>query len=611
MPRRLAIRPLIVLALLLVLAVPPSSLTPVFAAACGTSLNLGIPLQCSLNSVGNTHRYTLTSPAGDIILRAARLNGALQPTIRVLDADENQLCFASSSGTMAEIPRCTLPTAGSYTVELSDRHDSRIGQYVLHAQHLSAPVQPAPLELGKMTLDSLALGGTMMIYQITGTADDVWVLRAGVTSSTLDPHLRLYAPDGSEVCGAASTDYVVETNPCLLPADGTYTVLMTHRNDVGTGSYSLTVQSLREPALAEELAIGVRAGGTIATSGAMKTFTVAGKSGDVLVLHVGTDRSSLSPRIDLYDPAGSHVCGAASHDPAKTSLPCPLPRDGTYTVLMRDIHDAGTGSFGLGVQRLATPAETTELTFGTPAQGSIALHGELDSYAFSGNSGDVPALRLAVQHNGFEPAIGLYSDQGIQVCAVATYNQVADIRSCILPTDGRYLALVYDFAKAGTDSYALTIQRVTEPENARVIAFDQLRNDSVSKPGELASYQLSGYANAPITLRMTDADREIHPQVRLYGPDGTLLCGAETYNPMAETRSCILPTDGDYTIIASEWTSAATGTYELEVRCEQDDACGPDVTVDPEEPGDPDEPETPEEPGDTQTFVYLPVIVRR
>lgn len=617
MPRRLTVRSLMLLVLLIVLVLPPVSLPSVFAAACGTALNLGIPLQCSLSTPGAVHQYALTSPAGDIILRAARLNGTMKPSIRLLDAGGTELCKIASYGTVAEIPRCSLPAAGTYTVELSDRQATGTGQYVIHAQHLSAPAATSPLTLGEMTLDSLALGGTLMSYQINGSAGDVWLIRAGSSISSLNPALRLFAPDGSEVCKVFSYGVIGEITTCLLPADGAYLLLFNDYTDAGTGSYSIMAQSLRTPAHAESVPIGTRIPGTITTSGALQTYAFTGSVDDVVVLHVGSDRSSLTPRVDLFDPEGTRVCGASTYGIIASTTPCPLPRDGTYTAVVSDYNDGGTGSYGLTMQRLNAPEQAADLPAGVTTQAAITLPGEVDSYSFAGQSGEAVILRMASVRSSLTPAIRVYSDQGMLVCSHGSYGQIAEVAPCLLPTDGRYVVLVNDYNDAGKESYGLSLQRFLTPANTRTLPFDTPHTANLSAPGELAGYTIKGYANAAIRLRMTDLDNRLNPEIRLYTQDGTFVCGRSTYGDIAETTSCVLPADGDYLLLVNEWNTGTTGRYEVEAVCDQAAACGPEVTVEPEEPeqpDDPDDPEQPEQPGnpdETLTFVYLPAIVRR
>lgn len=61
-------------------------------------------------------------------------------------------------------------------------------------------------------------------------------MRMGSATSGFTPHIRVYGPDGVKLCEAYIYNPAISTNACLLPSDGTYTLLANDYNGADTGS---------------------------------------------------------------------------------------------------------------------------------------------------------------------------------------------------------------------------------------------------------------------------------------------------------------------------------------------------------------------------------------
>ncbi len=93
------------------------------------------------------------------------------------------------------------------------------------------------------------------------------------------------------------------------------------------------------------------------------------------------------------------------------------------------------------------------------------------------------------------------------------------------------------------------------------------------------AYTFAGSAGDIALVRMSGTGA---PDVRLYGPDGTLLCWDTAFGSVAEISGCALPSDGTYAILAGSWVTPGGGAYNLwllpgtEANLALSKACTPD-----------------------------------
>jgi hypothetical protein len=76
-----------------------------------------------------------------------------------------------------------------------------------------------------------------------------------------------------------------------------------------------------------------------------------------------------------------------------------------------------------------------------------------------------------------------------------------------------------------------------------------------------------------MTVRLTaTGGTSPHPVIQLFSADGTKICEAYTYGTTLTTPTCVLPSNGDYTVIVSS-LDTGTGAYTMILNC-QIGTCG-------------------------------------
>lgn len=198
-----------------------------------TSLLLGQSHARVIATAAEATTFTFTGQAHDaVVLRMAVTAGDMRPHVRVFQADGSLVCSGSNPyGAGVETPRCVLPPAGTYTVLAGDTNVTRTGSYNLSLQRFNDPAGAMALDPGTTRLATLQVAGIANSYTISGQANEVFLLRMGVTSGDMRPHVRVFQTDGSLVCsGSNPYGTGVETNRCAhcLTLDVTLTGSLPH-----------------------------------------------------------------------------------------------------------------------------------------------------------------------------------------------------------------------------------------------------------------------------------------------------------------------------------------------------------------------------------------------
>ncbi|MFX0204595.1 MAG: carboxypeptidase-like regulatory domain-containing protein, partial [Candidatus Hodarchaeota archaeon] len=105
-----------------------------------TNISFGETLCNTISDAALMDTYTFTAVADDkVLVSMTRTSGDLLPYIRVYDPDGIFLCEDWLGNPTAEIPSCTLPKDGTYTILASDSYGDRTGDYYLYLGCLNPP----------------------------------------------------------------------------------------------------------------------------------------------------------------------------------------------------------------------------------------------------------------------------------------------------------------------------------------------------------------------------------------------------------------------------------------------------------------------------------------
>ena len=209
------------------------------AATCVAAISFGETKQCSVESAGESDTFSFTAAANDEIkVRMVRISGDLNPAVHIYSPADASICSAFSSEKVVEIGHCTIPADGTYTLVADDTYRTNTGSYYLYVQRLNEPGSAQPINYGQTLPGTIELDSEIDSFSFRAAANTVAKLRMTRGANTLRPRIRVYGPDGSNICSDFSTSETTEINHCELPLMGTYTILA---DDTGSrlGSYTM------------------------------------------------------------------------------------------------------------------------------------------------------------------------------------------------------------------------------------------------------------------------------------------------------------------------------------------------------------------------------------
>ncbi len=274
---------------------------------------------------------------------------------------------------------------------------------------------------------------------------------------------------------------------------------------------------------------------------------------------------NVRPRMHVLSPESVKICEAHSYGRAANIDSCILPTSGVYTIAASDLGATNTGAYGLSLQRLNGPVGATSLSFGQNLADALVADGEIDTYTIAANQNDVIVLRMSSTASTLKPLIRLYRADGALLCSAYSYGAIAELSNCVAPATETYTILVTAFADSTVGTYSLAVQRPNNPVAAQPLLFGQPTLATLATMAELDAYTFNANQEDTVVLRMGRATGGLKPQVRVYGPTGTLLCGNSSYGAVTGAI-CLIPVSGTYTVLSSAFNDPATGSYGLTIQ---------------------------------------------
>ncbi len=535
----------------------------------------------AITLAGETDFWTTVATQGDrIVVQTAEVTGGagFAPRIEVL-APDGTVMGASTGSTAARLDFQAHVT-GAFTIAVSDQNRTGTGTYRLQlVQVPGAFIVPAGDEGGALTNGVNHPGvidvGDLDLWTFTASPEDRIVLQIGETAgaAAFTPLIELLAPNGARLgAGSGSVAARIEAQAA---GGGTYTVLVSDFNQSGAGSYRLRLAQVPGefvvPAGGDGGALtnGENQTGTIDV-GDLDMWTFTATEGDRIVLQLGelTGASGFTPMIELFAPSGARL--AADSDGSVARLDAQAAVSGTYTVLVSDFNQSGTGTYQLHLGKVpgafVVPAgdEGGALADATDQDGAI-VPGDFDLWTFAAAPGDRVTL-LATELTGgasFTPMIELFAPNGhrqtvAQGAATATLDAAVEI-------GGTFTVLVSDANQIGSGTYRLRLTRGSiAPPGANVLINGTTHLGTIASVGESNLWTFTASAGENIVVRVGETiTGGLLPWLRLSGPTGVLL--DSDFNAAAAEVTVRATNSGTFTVAVADGTAARnqTGTYRL------------------------------------------------
>ena len=382
------------------------------------ALPLGQTEAGTIGLAAQSNTYTFTANAGDVIdFTMTVTSGVLSPKVRLYSETTGTLVSSASpgfcDGSAIELNTVSIPSTGTYVVQVGDCGDTNTGGYDLFAQSTPNPPTPAKLPFGGTETGTISAAAQSVTYAFTASANDVINFTMTATSGSLSPKIRLYNEKTGELLSSASPQFcdgsTIEMNAVQIPTTGTYSVLVGDCSDTNTGGFAIYSQRTNSPGGAATLSFGQTVSGSITLAAQSNTFTFSGTAKDVVDFTVTAMTGTLSPKIRLYGPTGTPVNSASPGFCDGSTIEMntvTLSLTGTYTALVGDCGDTNTGNYAIFAQRLNNPVGSTPIFWGDTQTGKIASAAQSNTYTFVGSVNNVVQLNMAVTSGSLSPRFG-------------------------------------------------------------------------------------------------------------------------------------------------------------------------------------------------------------
>ena len=463
----------------------------------------------------------------------------------------------------------TLTEAGTHTIEVSDLGADGTGTYSLSLVGASeASTCGAPIACGQDGVSgSVDLRAETDSYSFAAESGDAVVIGIGEESAAgveFRPWFQLFAPSGASIVTT-----FVQTR-LILGETGTHTLAIFDADQNGTGAYSLSLVGVSEGiTCGGPIACGEGVAGSLDLRAESDSYQFAAEAGDVVAIAIGEESAAegnFTPWYRLFAPSGANLLGA----PFQNNVT--LTETGAHTLHVFDANHNGTGSYSLSLIGASEAISCgVALACGEDGVGgSLDALGDMDSYQFPAQVGDVVAIAIGGETGtaGFDPWFELFAPSGMPLAATSGETDVA------LPESGSYTLKVFDSDHDGTGTYSLSLEGVSDSLScgAPLDCGTAVVADGIDQNGDADAYQLDGSSGDQlrVTIEPTaTTGGSFDPSLALFAPSGAAIgsSSSELQTTLTET--------GAHTVRIVDASQDGTGTYALSI-CGTVPVCLPD-----------------------------------
>jgi hypothetical protein len=561
-----------------VLVLGLTALVPRIAAGqCSstTTLACGETKSGTLSVVGEVDCFTFDAVAGETVsVTTSETAGVFQSCWEIKAPGGGSLTkFCSGQDTR------TLPSTGTYTIEVSDSGNNQIGIYDINMVVVSDTASNCaePVFCGPTLPRSLTAVGESDTFKFAGQIMDTVSITSAVTGGGMSACWELYDPTGGSlggVCGQAER---------TLAVSGGHTIRVYDNGDNATGTYdlNLVVVSDSTSTCAETITCGQTIARTTALVGEADTFTFDAAAAETVSITAQETGGGTSTCWTLYDPAGLPIAGACGQE-AHT-----LAEGGLYTIRVYDSSDASTGSYDLNLSFVSDTASScaAPITCGQPlVDREIVSVGESKTYTFASVADETVSITAQQTSALLDACWELYDPDGISVvgaCGQATKT---------LAVPGNYTIRVSDNGDNQTGTFNVDLDFVSDTGSScaeGIMCGDELPRE-ITAIGESQTFRYEAAAGEAVSISAQETGGFVSACWEVYDPAGISLGGSCSQGEKTFAAA------GGYTIRISDNNDSEIGTYSLNLvvlsdtdhNCATPLACGQTATGSISQPGE-------------------------
>ena len=470
----------------------------------------------------------------------------------IIKPDGTQLTNTFGCGSTIFIEPQTLPVTGNYVV-LVDPSGAAMGQATVTLYNvidisgsisINGPAVPitadTPGQVARLTFAGSA--GQRVSLNGSSTFNGCW-------------NLGIYKPDGTQLTNTFGCGSNIFIEPQLLPESGSYTVVIDpHTSAIGGATVSLyEVTDVTGSITIDGPSVLV----TLPTPGQQGRLSFDGTAGQRVSAN-GASSFTGCWNLGIYKPDGTQLTNTFGCGSNIFIEPQTLPITGTYTLLV-DPHTSATGQVTVNVYEVTDITGTIAID-GPAVQSTISTPGQTARLAFDGTADQRVSFNSSSSMTGCWTLAVLKPD-GTQLTSTFGCGSNIFIEPQTLPVTGSYTVVVDPNGNA-TGQATTNLYNVVDVTGSITLGGPTV-NVSITVPGQIASYTMSGTAAQQATVRVTNSNISC-VRVSLLKPDGTTLTTTFTCSGNFNLATQTLPVTGTYTVTVDPNTTN-TGSMTLSV----------------------------------------------
>lgn len=422
------------------------------------------------------------------------------------------------------------------------------------------------------------------VYYFDGLRGEVVSITLSATSGDLDPVLTLLDAAGQIIISRDDTAGTrdVRVNAFSIPQSSRYYVVV-GRFGYGLGStsgdFELDVERIGvSSASGSALRYGDSVINNITSMTPQVYYSFRAERGDIVNVRMLRDSGDLDPYLQLVN---SNAFVIADNDDIPGSglnaqiSELLIEESGTYIIVAtRYGESAGTstGRFILTLEQargsgLGNSAQSAVLMLiGDTMEDELTVDTFARYYAFDARANDLITARMS-RAGGSLDAFLVLADSTLQEIVSdddSGGGQNAEIRSFLIPTDGRYYLIATRFEReTGTTvgRYRLELQNLGNafdgvPEGAQRLAYGTTTTGRIDDTAPESLYAFFGTEGDAITVSLNRGDGDLDPQVAILGSDLSVLAQDDDGGGGQNARIAryVLPETGLYYIRAGRFS---------------------------------------------------------
>lgn len=218
---------------------------------------------------------------------------------------------------------------------------------------------------------------------------------------------------------------------------------------------------------------------------------------------------------------------------------------------------------GAGVGQACEYNTCSSIAIGYLISDDMPASGDIHAFSVSVTADEILLIRANRTSGGIDPQITLLHPSGYVIAtAGAVGSGRAEMLTPKLTLTESYTILIRDVSGERGGGFNLAVQSIVRPVNAVTLPYDGYRRDSLAMFSQMNTYRFAAAAGDIVSIEMIAVALPLTPSIRLFAPSGKMIASDIDAN-FALISNTVLPSHGQYVIIAADDPGDETGAYFL------------------------------------------------